>query len=106
MTMGLMSLPTTLKHGYSPRLASGVIAASGTLGQIIPPSIVLVILRDQLSNAYRRAQLDAGNFAPDSVRTSDIYRGIVPFVGIQLLVLLLLWFAPHLATWLPGVIYG
>ncbi|MEL6603445.1 MAG: TRAP transporter large permease subunit [Cyanobacteria bacterium J06614_10] len=48
VTMGLISLPTMLRHGYNKDLASGVIAASGTLGQIIPPSIVLVVLADQL----------------------------------------------------------
>ncbi|ORE92512.1 TRAP transporter large permease [Acuticoccus yangtzensis] len=56
VTMGLLSLPTMLRYGYSPALASGTIAASGTLGQIIPPSIVLVILGDQISNAYQESQ--------------------------------------------------
>jgi len=56
VTMGLLSLPTMLKRQYSPSLASGAIAASGTLGQIIPPSIVLVILGDQISNANTKAQ--------------------------------------------------
>ncbi|MEM9808372.1 MAG: TRAP transporter large permease subunit, partial [Cyanobacteria bacterium P01_D01_bin.56] len=48
VTMGLISLPTMLRHGYNKDVATGVIAASGTLGQIIPPSIVLVVLADQL----------------------------------------------------------
>ena len=52
VTMGLLSLPTMLRRGYDPALASGSIAAAGTLGQIIPPSIVLVLLGDQISNAY------------------------------------------------------
>ncbi|MEM8855076.1 MAG: TRAP transporter large permease subunit [Pseudomonadota bacterium] len=56
VTMGLLSLPTMLRRGYAPSLASGTIAASGTLGQIIPPSIVLVILGDQISNAYQESQ--------------------------------------------------
>ncbi|MBJ3776028.1 TRAP transporter large permease [Acuticoccus mangrovi] len=56
VTMGLLSLPTMLRTGYAPSLASGTIAASGTLGQIIPPSIVLVILGDQISNAYSESQ--------------------------------------------------
>lgn len=56
VTMGLLSLPTMLRYGYAPSLASGTIAASGTLGQIIPPSIVLVILGDQISNAYQESQ--------------------------------------------------
>lgn len=49
ITMGLISLPTMLKRGYSPELATGVIAASGTLGQIIPPSVVLVLLASVLN---------------------------------------------------------
>ncbi|MEM8648511.1 MAG: TRAP transporter large permease subunit, partial [Pseudomonadota bacterium] len=56
VTMGLLSLPTMLRYNYAPSLAAGTIAASGTLGQIIPPSIVLVILGDQISNAYQESQ--------------------------------------------------
>ena len=66
VTMGLLSLPSMLKRGYSAELACGSIAAAGTLGQIIPPSIVLVILGDQLSNAYQKAQLDMGDFLAGS----------------------------------------
>ncbi|AXS42751.1 TRAP transporter large permease subunit [Breoghania sp. L-A4] len=109
VTMGLMSLPTMLKHGYSPRLASGAIAASGTLGQIIPPSIVLVILGDQLSNAYRRAQLDAGNFAPDSVSVGDLFAAaLIP--GLLLVCLYIAYLAtvavlrPQDAPALPRVV--
>ncbi len=61
VTMGLLSLPTMLKRGYSPALATGTICASGTLGQIIPPSIILVLLGDVLSSAYQQAQLDMGD---------------------------------------------
>jgi tripartite ATP-independent transporter DctM subunit len=57
VTMGLMSLPTMLKRGYSASQATGLIAATGTLGQIIPPSIALVLLGDTLSSAYQQAQL-------------------------------------------------
>jgi len=89
VTMGLLSLPTMLKNGYSPRLASGSIAAAGTLGQIIPPSIVLVILGDQLSNAYQKAQLSLGNFAPDTVSVGDLFAGaLIPglmLVGLYIL---------------------
>lgn len=55
VAMGLISLPAMLRNGYSPSLASGTIAASGTLGQIIPPSIVLIILADQLASATDQA---------------------------------------------------
>ena len=75
VTMGLLSMPTMLKNGYSPRLISGTICASGTLGQIIPPSIVLVILGDQISNAYVNAQRTMGNFSPEPVSVGDLFAG-------------------------------
>ncbi|NKC00428.1 MAG: TRAP transporter large permease subunit [Pseudomonadales bacterium] len=79
VTMGLMSLPTMLKQGYKPSLATGTISATGTLGQIIPPSIALVLLGDVLSNAYQQAQLNMGVFAPKSVSVGDLFAGaIVP----------------------------
>ena len=75
VTMGLLSLPTMLRRGYDPALACGTIAASGTLGQIIPPSIVLVLLGDQLSVAFQNAQYRMGNFAPDTVSVNDLFAG-------------------------------
>lgn len=75
VTMGLLSLPTMLRWGYDPKLATGSIAAAGTLGQIIPPSLVLVVLGDVLANAYQKAQTDLGNFAPDTVSVSDLFAG-------------------------------
>jgi len=75
VTMGLLSLPTMLKHGYSPSLATGTICAAGTLGQIIPPSIVLVLLGDVMSTAYTTAQLDMGLFSPESVSVGDLFVG-------------------------------
>jgi tripartite ATP-independent transporter DctM subunit len=75
VTMGLLSLPTMLRRGYDPSLACGSICASGTLGQIIPPSIVLVVLGDQISNAYQEAQRKLGNFAPDPVSVGDLFAG-------------------------------
>ncbi|SEN08583.1 TRAP transporter, DctM subunit [Pseudorhodobacter antarcticus] len=56
VTMGLLSLPTMLRAGYSPQLATGVIAASGTLGQIIPPSIVIVLLGTMAGDLYAAGQ--------------------------------------------------
>ena len=73
VTMGLLSLPTMLKQGYSPKLASGTICAAGTLGQIIPPSIVLILLSDQISASYQQAQLALGNFSPESVSVTDLF---------------------------------
>ncbi|EDP66205.1 TRAP dicarboxylate transporter, DctM subunit [alpha proteobacterium BAL199] len=75
VTMGLLSLPTMLKRGYNTELSCGVICASGTLGQIIPPSIVLVLLGDQISNAYTDAQREAGNWSPEPVSVGDLFAG-------------------------------
>lgn len=79
VTMGLMSLPSMLKQGYSPALSAGTICATGTLGQIIPPSIILVLLGDTLSTAYAQAQLSMGVFTPKTVSIGDLFLGaIVP----------------------------
>ena len=75
VTMGLLALPTLLEKGYDPKLATGTIAATGTLGQIIPPSIALVLLGDVLSNAYQQAQLQQGVFAPKTVSVGDLFAG-------------------------------
>jgi tripartite ATP-independent transporter DctM subunit len=99
VTMGLLSLPTMLKRGYDPGVASGTICASGTLGQIIPPSIVLVLLGDVLSSAYQQAQLDMGLFSPDTVSVGDLFAGaLIPgllLVGLYILYML------GLAVWRP-----
>ena len=89
VTMGLMSLPIMLKQGYNPSLATGTISATGTLGQIIPPSIALVLLGDVLSNAYQQAQLNMGVFAPKSVSVGDLFAGAI----IPGLILVGLYFA-------------
>ena len=75
VTMGLLSLPTMLKRNYAPSLAAGSIAAAGTLGQIIPPSIVLVILGDQMSNAYQEAQRSHGLETTGVVSVGDLFAG-------------------------------
>lgn len=84
--LGVISLPVMLKHGISPRLSSGLICASGTLGQIIPPSIVLILLGDQISNAYLEAQQSVGNFAPEPVSIGDLFAGAI-FPGLILVAL-------------------
>ncbi|MDX1404479.1 MAG: TRAP transporter large permease subunit [Woeseiaceae bacterium] len=90
VTMGLLSLPTMLKRGYSAEIATGTICASGTLGQIIPPSIILVLLGDVMSSAYQRSQLASGNFSPDTVSVGDLFAGaLIP--GLLLVVLYILW---------------
>lgn len=75
VTMGLLSLPTMLRRGYDPQVACGVICASGTLGQIIPPSIVLVLLGDVISSAYQQSQIDQGLFSPETVTVGDLFLG-------------------------------
>jgi tripartite ATP-independent transporter DctM subunit len=88
VTMGLLSLPTMLRRGYDPKIATGTICASGTLGQIIPPSIVLVLLGDVLSAAYQQAQLDQGIFSPKTVSVGDLFAGaLIP--GLLLVMLYL-----------------
>lgn len=91
VTMGLLCLPTMLKRGYDPRIAAGVICSSGTLGQIIPPSIILVLLGDVISSAYSQAQLRMGNFAPQTVSVGDLFVGaLLPgtlLVGLYVLYL-------------------
>lgn len=79
VTLGLLALPTLIRSGTSPALASGLIAATGTLGQLIPPSIVLIVLGDAISSAHQQAQLSLGNFAPDAVTVGDLFLGaLVP----------------------------
>lgn len=90
VTMGLLSLPTMLRAGYDPRLATGTICASGTLGQIIPPSIVLVLLGDMLQGANTQAQLAKGNFAPEPVSVVDLFAGAF-LPGMVLVALYLGW---------------
>ncbi len=102
VTMGLLSLPTMLKRGYSASLATGTICATGTLGQIIPPSIALVLLGDVLSNAYQQAQLAMGVWSPRTLSVGDLFIGaLVP--GVLLVaayivyVILTAWLRPSVA---------
>jgi len=90
VTMGLIALPTMLKQGYCPKLASGTICASGTLGQIIPPSIVLILLGDVLSSAYQQAQLNQGIFSPETLSVGDLFVGSL-FPAMLLVVLYMLF---------------
>ncbi len=87
ITMTLIALPTMLREGYDPRLASGTIAASGTLGQIIPPSIVLILLADAISNANQSASIEAG-LGPSVVSVGDLFAGaLIP--GLMLVAIYL-----------------
>ena len=89
--MGLIVLPTMLRHGYDKALAAGTVAATATLAQIFPPATVLILLGDQLSNSYQAAQLAQGNFAPQTVSVADLFAGaIIPGLILVLLYILYL----------------
>ncbi len=90
VTMGLIVLPSMLRFGYDPRLAAGTVAATATLAQIFPPATVLVLLGDQLGNAFQAAQLSKGVFAPRSVNVSDLFAGAL-LPGFALVALYLLY---------------
>ena len=85
VTMGLMSLPVLIQQGYKKDFSSGLVASTGTLGQIIPPSIALVLLGDVMSNAYQRAQNNMGIFSQQTVTVGDLFVGaIIPGIMICL----------------------
>ncbi len=90
VTMGLIVLPTMLRHGYDPRLAAGTVAATATLAQIFPPATVLILLGDQIGNAYQAAQLSQGIFAPRSVTVADLFAGAI-LPGLALVALYLVY---------------
>jgi len=92
VTMGLLSLPTMLRHNYHPSIATGSICAAGTLGQIIPPSIVLILLADVLSNAYQQAQLQMGIFSPETISVGELFAGAM-LPGLMLVGLYMLYLA-------------
>ncbi len=89
VTMGLISLPAMLRAGYDPKLATGVICASGTLGQVVPPSTILIFMGDMLAGINAQAQMAKGNFAPTPVSVGDLFIGAVlpsaVLIGLYLL---------------------
>ncbi len=106
VTMGLLSLPTMIKRGYDPKVSSGLICASGTLGQIIPPSIILILLGDVLSTANQQAQSALQNYTPEPVSVGDLFAGaLIP--GLMLVAMYILYiiylaiFKPHTVPALP-----
>jgi len=90
VTMGLLSLPAMMRAGYDPKLATGVIAASGTLGQIIPPSTVLIFMGDMLAGMNAQVQMAKGNFAPTAISVGDLFAGAF-LPGLLLVALYSLW---------------
>jgi tripartite ATP-independent transporter DctM subunit len=94
VTMGLISLPAMLRAGYDPKLACGTICASGTLGQIIPPSTVLIFMGDMIAGMHSQVQMSLGNFAPQTVSVGDLFAGaLIPgflLVGLYLLYILVM----------------
>src|SRR6185436_19091563 len=105
VTMGLIVLPTMLRHGYDKALAAGTVAATATLAQIFPPATVLVLLGDQLSTAYQSAQLATGNLAPSSVTVADLFAGaIVPgFALVAMYILYLIVMAAFFPKTSPAI---
>jgi tripartite ATP-independent transporter DctM subunit len=97
VTMGLISLPAMLRAGYDPKLATGVICASGTLGQIIPPSTVLIFMGDMLSGINAQVQMQKGNFAPEPVSVGALFAGAF-LPGLLLVGLYLVWVIFKAAT--------
>jgi len=90
IAMGMIALPTMLRSGYDPRLAAGIVCASGTLGQIIPPSTLLLILSDVVSNSYQQAQYAQGKFAIDTISVGQIFAAAL-LPGLTLVVLYILY---------------
>jgi tripartite ATP-independent transporter DctM subunit len=98
VAMGLIVLPAMLRFGYDKRLAAGTVAATSTLAQIFPPATVLVLLGDQIGNAYQASQLSQGIFAPRSVTVSDLFAGaLVP--GFALVALYLIYLIAVAILW-------
>lgn len=88
VAMGMIALPSMLRAGYSPSVASGIVCTAGTLGQIIPPSTLLIILADVMSNAYQQAQYEQGRFSVDALSVGQFFAAaLVP--GLMLVTLYL-----------------
>ena len=90
VTMGMLSLPSMIKAGYDKKIATGTICAAGTLGQIIPPSIVLVLLATILQGANEEAAMLKGDLAPDPVTAIDLFAGAL-LPGLMLVVMFIIF---------------
>jgi hypothetical protein len=90
VAMGMIALPTMLRAGYDPRVASGIVCTAGTLGQIIPPSTLLIILADVMSNAYQQAQYEQGKFAVEALSVGQFFAAAI-LPGFMLVLLYLIY---------------
>lgn len=94
VAMGMIALPTMLRSGYDPRVASGIVCTAGTLGQIIPPSTLLIILADVMSNAFQQAQYEQGKFSVEALSVGQFFAAaLIP--GLTLVVLYLIYILVH-----------
>lgn len=90
VAMGMIALPTMLRAGYDPRVSSGIVCTAGTLGQIIPPSTLLIILADVMSNAYQQAQYEQGKFSVEALSVGQFFAAaLIP--GLVLVSLYLIY---------------
>ena len=106
VAMGLIALPTMLANGYDKRLAAGTVCTAGTLGQIIPPSTLLIILSDVMSNAYQQAQFAEGKFTIETISVGQTFAAaLVPglvLVGLYIVFILsIAYLVPKAAPALP-----
>lgn len=102
VAMGMIALPTMLRNNYDPALSCGIVCTSGTLGQIIPPSTLLIILADVMSNAFQQAQFAAGKFTVETISVGQLFAAAffpgLLLVAIYIVYLLLrAWLSPALA---------
>lgn len=102
VAMGLIALPTMLRNGYDPKLASGMVCTAGTLGQIIPPSTLLIILADVMSNAFQQAQYAQGKFSIETISVGQTFAaamvpGLLLVVIYCLYILARAWISPSVA---------
>ena len=102
VTMGLLSLPIMMKQKYDTKIATGTILASGTLGQIIPPSIILILLGDVISSSYQEAQNMLGIFSQESVSVGDLFAGAI-FPGLILVSFYIIYIL-YIANFKPDLI--
>ncbi|MDF1606701.1 TRAP transporter large permease subunit [Hoeflea sp. YIM 152468] len=94
VAMGMIALPTMLRSGYDPRVASGIVCTAGTLGQIIPPSTLLIILADVMSNAFQQAQYEQGKFSVEALSVGQFFAAaLIP--GLTLVALYLIYILAH-----------